>query len=246
MNLPKTIHYCWFGGKPLPASARKCIASWRRYLPDYEIKEWNESNFDVNIIPYTREAYEAKKYAFVSDYARFWILYRYGGLYFDVDVEAISSFDDIVAQGPFMGFEVDGGIGRDSMAVAPGLGLGVNPGLGLMKEMLDLYATLHFRLPDGTLNLHTVVEYTTDVLRQHGLQDIAGIQDVAGVRIYPTAYFCPVSVADGKLRLSVETHSIHHYAQSWQSPLRKYGRKVAIRLGGKNFKDKLKRWIYGK
>ena len=80
--IPKVIHYCWFGGNPLPKSAQKCIASWRKYLPDYEIKEWNESNFDVNIIPYTAEAYKAKKYAFVSDYARFWILYKYGGLYF--------------------------------------------------------------------------------------------------------------------------------------------------------------------
>ena len=82
--IPKVIHYCWFGRNPLPKSAQKCIASWRKYLPDYEIKEWNESNFDVNIIPYTAEAYKAKKYAFVSDYARFWILYKYGGLYFDM------------------------------------------------------------------------------------------------------------------------------------------------------------------
>ena len=85
--IPKIIHYCWFGGNPLPVSAKKCIASWRKFLPDYEIKEWNESNFDVNSIPYTAEAYKAKKYAFVSDYARFYILYKYGGLYFDTDVE---------------------------------------------------------------------------------------------------------------------------------------------------------------
>ena len=103
--IPKVIHYCWFGGNPLPASAKKCIASWRKYLPDYEIKEWNESNFDVNIIPYTAEAYKAKKYAFVSDYARFWILYKYGGLYFDTDVEVIKNMDDIIAKGAFMGCE---------------------------------------------------------------------------------------------------------------------------------------------
>ena len=87
--IPHVIHYCWFGGKPLPKLAVDCIASWRKYLPGYEIKEWNESNFDVNIIPYTSEAYAAKKYAFVSDYARFWILYHYGGVYFDTDVEVI-------------------------------------------------------------------------------------------------------------------------------------------------------------
>ena len=103
--IPKIIHYCWFGRNPLPPLAEKCIASWREFLPDYEIKEWNEDNFDVNIIPYTADAYNAKKYAFVSDYARFWILYKYGGLYFDTDVEVIKSMDDIVERGPFMGCE---------------------------------------------------------------------------------------------------------------------------------------------
>ena len=102
--IPQTIHYCWFGGNPLPESAQKCIASWRRYFPDWEIKEWNESNFDVDSIPYTTQAYRAKKYAFVSDYARFKILYEHGGVYFDTDVEVIKSFNDILGWGPFMGF----------------------------------------------------------------------------------------------------------------------------------------------
>ena len=103
--IPKIIHYCWFGRNPLPESAIKCINSWKKFFPDYEIKEWNEDNFDVNIIPYTAEAYEAKKYAFVSDYARFWILYHFGGIYFDTDVEVIKPFDDILERGPFMGRE---------------------------------------------------------------------------------------------------------------------------------------------
>lgn len=103
--IPKVIHYCWFGGNPLPEDAKKCIASWKKYLPDYEIKEWNESNFDVNCCPYVKEAYEAKKYAFVSDYARFHVLYQEGGLYFDTDVEVIKNMDCIIAAGNFMGFE---------------------------------------------------------------------------------------------------------------------------------------------
>lgn len=107
--IPKIIHYCWFGRNPLPELAQKCIASWKKYLPDYEIKEWNEDNFDVNIIPYTAEAYAQKKYAFVSDYARFWILHKYGGIYFDTDVEVIRPIDDIIARGNFMGFETDPG-----------------------------------------------------------------------------------------------------------------------------------------
>lgn len=103
--IPKIIHYCWFGRGEKPALAKNCIASWRKFFPGYEIREWNEDNFDVNIIPYTAEAYTCKKYAFVSDYARFWVLYKYGGLYFDTDVEVIRPMDDIVARGPFMGIE---------------------------------------------------------------------------------------------------------------------------------------------
>lgn len=103
--IPKIIHYCWFGGNPLPDSAMKCIASWKKFLPDYEIKEWNESNFDVNMIPYVKEAYQVKKYAFVSDFARFYILYKYGGLYFDTDVEIVKPLDSIISKGAFMGCE---------------------------------------------------------------------------------------------------------------------------------------------
>ena len=148
--IPKKIHYCWFGRNPLPPLALKCIESWKRYLPDYEIKEWNEDNFDVNMIPYTKEAYEAKKYAFVSDYARYWILYQYGGLYFDTDVEIIKNMDDIIARGPFMGCENEANLGATSTEL--GLGLGCNPGLLFYKEMLDLYGTLHFVNPNGSYN----------------------------------------------------------------------------------------------
>ena len=128
--IPKVIHYCWFGRNPLPESAVKCIDSWRKFMPDYEIKEWNEDNFDVNAIPYTAEAYQMKKYAFVSDYARFWILYQYGGLYFDTDVELIKPIDDIVEKGPFMGIE-------ETCKIIPVNLVGyplVNPGLGISVE----------------------------------------------------------------------------------------------------------------
>lgn len=138
--IPKIIHYCWFGRGSLPELAQKCIASWKKYLPDYEIKEWNEDNFDVNIIPYTAEAYAQKKYAFVSDYARFWILYKYGGIYFDTDVEVIRSIDDIIAKGNFMGFETNPNSQKSGDAseasVNPGLGMGVAPGLGIINHML--------------------------------------------------------------------------------------------------------------
>lgn len=227
--IPKVIHYCWFGHNPLPKSARKCIASWRKYLPDYEIKEWNEDNFDVNIIPYTKEAYEAKKYAFVSDYARFWILYHHGGIYFDTDVEVIRSMDEIIARGPFMGREAgayikdicDVGVlysgSGTGLGVAPGLGLGASSGHGLYKELLDVYANLNFRNNDGTLNTKTIVSYTTEVLLKHGLNENNDEpQVVSGVWIYPSDVFCPMDHTQAnKLNITNRTVSIHLYDCSW-------------------------------
>lgn len=217
--IPKVIHYCWFGRNPLPPLARKCIASWKKYLPDYEIKEWNEDNFDINVIPYTKEAYEAKKYAFVSDYARFWILYNYGGLYFDTDVEVIRSLDDIIAKGAFMGLERDYEIRTTGLGIEcnPGLGLGCNPGLDMYKKILDFYATLHFRLPDGSLNLTTIVHYTTEYLRQDGLKDVPGIQKVGNIYVYPSEYFCPYNIVTKRKHITKNTRTIHHYMASWQN-----------------------------
>lgn len=228
-KIPKIIHYCWFGGTPLPELAEKCIASWRKYLPDYEIMRWDESNFDVKIIPYTAEAYKAKKYAFVSDYARFWILYHYGGIYFDTDVEVIKSLDDIIAAGAFMGCEnaYDKDATPQSLCVAPGLGLGVGPGLEFYKEILDKYSTLHFLCPGGSYNMTTVVVYVTELFCTYGLKNTSEIQTIADINIYPSRYFSPKSYDDGKIYLSEDTRSIHHFAMSWLSP---YGKvKVAIR-----------------
>ena len=158
--IPKIIHYCWFGRNTLSPLAIKCIESWKKYFPDYEIKEWNEANFDVNIIPYTQEAYEAKKYAFVSDYARFWILYHYGGLYFDTDVEIIRSMNVIIEKGSFMGCENNDKEGKNlfqKLGVNPGLGMGSIPYHPFYKEMLDLYVSEHFKNNKGVLNLKNII-----------------------------------------------------------------------------------------
>lgn len=231
--IPKIIHYCWFGRNPLPESAIKCINSWRTFFPDYEIKEWNEDNFDVNIIPYTKEAYETRKYAFVSDYARMWILYHYGGLYFDTDVEVIKSMDDIVERGPFMGIEVEATNGVHPL-VAPGLGLGVNPGLGLYKEILDYYAPLHFLCADGSLNQVTIVKHVTNVLVNNGLKQTNELQQVAGVWIYPVDYFNPLDSLTGKISISDSTRTIHWYMGSWSDKPNWYKRlsQMSHRLFG--------------
>jgi hypothetical protein len=218
----------------MPASAYRCIESWKKFLPDYEIRLWNEDNFDVHINRYTSEAYAARKYAFVSDYARFWVLYRYGGLYFDTDVEVIKPIDDIIARGPFMGCErsasavteaqklgVAPGLGLGvnpglGLGVNPGLGLGVNPGLGLYDELLKYYDTLAFLHPDGTPNTQeTVVTITTRLLCQHGLRLTSEVQQCAGVWIYPNTYFSPKNIDTKVLTITPDTRSIHHYDATW-------------------------------
>ena len=229
--IPKIIHYCWFGHNPLPELAKRCIASWHKYLPDYEIREWNEDNFDVDIIPYTSEAYKAKKYAFVSDYARFWILYNHGGIYFDTDVEVIRPMDDIIARGSFMGCENYSGDKGGMIGVAPGLGLGANSGLDLYRELLDVYSNLSFYNQDGSQNIVTIVKYTTDILIRHGLKNINEIQEIASVLIYPAEYFCPKSNVNGELTITPQTVSIHHYQSSWASPQYKIRKYLRQKLG---------------
>lgn len=245
VTIPKIIHYCWFGGNPLPELALKCIVSWRKFLPDYEIREWNESNFDVDMIPYTREAYAVGKYAFVSDYARFWILYRHGGLYFDTDVEVIRPLDDIVAEGPFMGCENDAESGSkpDELGVNPGLGLGATPGLGLYKDLLDMYARLHFVNDDKSLRLKTVVEYTTELLVERGLDNTSEIQFVDGIYIYPREYFSPKSIRTGILTLTRNTRSIHHYAASWCGPVYKIKRFFYERIAANGILFKIYKYL---
>lgn len=213
--IPKIIHYCWFGGNPLPPLAEKCIASWKKFLPDYEIKEWNEHNFDVNLIPYTAEAYQAKKYAFVSDYARFWILYHYGGLYFDTDVEVIKPMGSIIAKGAFMGCEQDSKPGIE-LTVAPGLGLAVESKHEIYKAILEEYDSFHFLNEDGSNNDKTVVEYVTEILKRHGLKNMPGIQQIEGVKIYPSEYFCPRDTVTKRLHITNNTYTIHHYMASWK------------------------------
>ena len=243
--IPKVIHYCWFGGNPLPAFAVKCIDSWRTYMPDYEIKEWNESNFDVNIIPYTKEAYEAKKYAFVSDYARFWILHNYGGIYFDTDVEVIRPLDKIIERGAFMGCEIDG---QDphygDIAINPGLGLAIEAGHQVSNAILERYANHRFLNEDGSHNTtYAIVKLTTDILKTFGLENISGIQHVAGIYIYPKCYFNPFDDATGRLNKTQNTYTIHWFSKTWLNinPMRQWLSRIAHRVFGVKGTTQLRR-----
>ena len=229
--IPKVIHYCWFGRNPLPKMAVKCISSWRKFLPDYEIKEWNEDNFDVNIIPYTRDAYADGKYAFVSDYARFWILYHYGGVYFDTDVEVIKQLDDIISRGPFMGLEIPG----DDCKIAPGLGLAVESGNPIYETILKGFEKLNYHLPNGSRNPYTMIPMVTDIMKSKGLNGFDCVQHVEGIYIYAPDYFNPLDDATGRLRKTENTRTIHWFMKSWmpqKSSFILYGKRMMRRLLG--------------
>ena len=219
--IPKIIHYCWFGKKPLTEEAKKCIESWKKYCPDFEIIEWNESNYDITKNKYMESAYKEKKWAFVSDYARVDIIYQYGGIYLDTDVELISSIDDLLSVEMFCGWE-----SRDVLldkknipyenSVAFGLGFGSVKGHEVLKGILELYENLNFYNEDGTMNLVASPKYQTEVLKNWKLDDSKRTyQELEGVRVYPEDWFCPKSSMTGKITITDNTRSIHHFSMSW-------------------------------
>jgi len=199
----------------LPTLALKCIASWKKFLPKHEIILWNEDNFNVEQIAYTQQAYRCKRYAFVSDYVRFWAVFNYGGIYFDTDVEVIKSIDQILAKGPFMGCENFNGT-----LVAPGLGFACSPGHVILKAILEYYALAKYLSEDGSEDMKTVVNITTDVLAKFGYKANAQITNVEGINIYPKEYFCPDRIFGFSYRITNKTHTIHHFQGSWM-PVRK-------------------------
>lgn len=199
----------------MPDDALKCLESWKRFFPDWEIVRWDEDNFDVRCNRYVREAYEARKYAFVSDFARFWILHRHGGVYFDTDVEVIQPMADIISRGPFMGYEQDPD-GVQVGKVAAGLGLGAPAGMEVYRRVVEYYDGLSFLDQGGNIYPVTVVEHVTrGVLVPMGLTPQPGIQQLAGVYIYPAEYFNPKDSTTGIIRTTGNTRTIHHYSASW-------------------------------
>lgn len=204
--IPKKIHYCWFGRGEKSDKAKKCIASWHRLCPDYEIIEWNEDNFDIHMNPYTEMCYAERKFAFLSDYARLWILEREGGLYFDVDVEVIRSFDPLLTHEAFFGFE-------NNEYVASGLGFGTEAGHPVVRAMLTAYDPLL----DGVHGTVGCPILNTQALDTFGLVKNGQTQEVGGAVIYPADYFNPYDDILGKLRKTRNTYSIHWFAKSWMS-----------------------------
>lgn len=206
--IPKTIHYCWFGKKPMPANNRECIESWKKYCPDYRIIEWTEDNYDISKNQYMEQAYEYKKWAFVSDFARMDILYRYGGIYFDTDVELVQNIDDLLYQEGFMGFE-------GTEVVNAGLGVGAVQGLSIIKGILSCYSDLNFVNADGTLNMVACPVIHTEYLKKRGLVLNGEYQRVGDLTIYPEKVLTGKNFWTRRIRLLPYTKAIHHYEGSW-------------------------------
>ena len=243
--IPKIIHYCWFGGKDLPESVQKCIDSWKKFAPDYELKLWNESNYDVNQLAYTKEAYEAGKYAFVTDVVRLDVVAQHGGIYLDTDVELIKPMDQLLLNEAGMAFEQKG-------RVATGLGFGAVKNHPVILENLEAYKDRHFMV-NGVMDTTTCVTITMDTLKE--LVEPIGIPlndidktlmiDELNLTLLATQVMCPYSLETGKLTITPNTISIHHYDATWKphkDHLLKFKIKARRFIGDKRY-EKLKAFL---
>lgn len=211
--IPKKIHYCWYGGKELPELALHCIESWKKYCPDYEIIRWDETNTDLNENDYIREAYEAKKWAFITDYVRLKALHTYGGVYMDTDVELVAPIDGFLKYGAFSGFENNTQIPTGIMAASEG-----HPFFG---ELLSYYDGRHFVKDDGSFDCTTNVQTITDIALRNGFRPDNTFQEVCGMAFFPRDYFCPKDHSTGIINRTENTVCIHHFDGSWHTDLEK-------------------------
>ena len=206
-NIPKVIHYCWFGKAPLSELAMRCIASWKQYCPDYKIVEWNEENFDVNTNIYVKEAYDERGWAFVSDYVRLYVLFNYGGVYLDTDVELLKSLDSLLTNKGVLGFEAEKRIQTGVMASVIGN--------SIFKEFLDDYRNINFKKSDGSCDLTSNVARVTNICKKHGFLLNNTLQEVDDLILLPIEYLCPKNWETLEVNITENTLCIHHFDGSW-------------------------------
>lgn len=247
--IPKKIHYIWLGGNPLPDMVLKCMESWKKFCPDYEIVRWDESNLNIDINKYCRQAYDNKKYAFASDVLRYYVVHEHGGIYLDVDVELLKPLDDLLNQKAFMGFEMG-----DTLYVNPGLILGAEPQNKVLSEILNNYNNDSFITENGTISYETVCTKTTNHLVEHyGLKIENNIQYLENVTIYSTEYFCPLHACTKEnIYQTKNTYSKHLYLASWVpkqslwTRFKNFCKRALKKLIGKKNYAKLKQKVKGK
>ena len=230
--MEKVIHYCWFGRGEKPELVKKCIASWQKFCPDYEIIEWNEDNFDIRSCKFVEEAYSDRNFAFVSDYVRAYVLYSQGGIYMDTDVEILASLDRFLDDKVFLGFEEGNFVGTCVM--------GVEKGHELMKMYLDHYENAVYFNPDGTKYKDTNVVLLTKLLEEKGLELNGKKQTVGDITVYPRTVFSPYDYINGINYITEDSAAIHHFAQLWL-PKRvrlktEIKKKIVKFIGGENLK----------
>lgn len=206
--IPKIIHFFWFGDKELPDRDKKNIETWKKYCPDYEIKLWNEKNYKIPDIQYVQDAYKRQKWGHVSDYARLDVLYQYGGIYFDTDVEVVKNLNPLLNLKGFIGFE-------NGINVNTGQGVGAEPGNSVIKGMMDAYHERKFLKEDNTCDLTPCPEINTEYLKTLGLKQNDKRQRIKDMEIFPTEYFCPKHILTGVISVTENTYSIHHFNGSW-------------------------------
>lgn len=216
-TIPKIIHYCWFGNNKKPEVVKKCIDSWKKYCPNYEIKEWNESNFDISINQYTEQAYKLKKYAFVTDFARLWIVYNYGGIYLDTDVELIKNIDEILNYDSFFASE-------DNIHISTGLGFGSKRNSELIKNMMNDYMKLSFIDKSGNIDKTTCPIRNTNTIENY-LRTKVNFDSKKIINktcFFPKEYFCPLDYETKKMNITENTYSIHWFNGSWLTKFEKF------------------------
>jgi mannosyltransferase OCH1-like enzyme len=215
-KIPKLVHYCWFGHNEKPKIVKECLSSWRKFLPDFKMMEWNEENFNFSNCQFATQAYQAKKYAFVADYSRSCVLYEYGGLYMDTDMEVLREFEDSFLMDDF--FAGSEKIGSISAGI-----IGVSPQHNLIKEIKDYYERVQFLKADGTLDITPIPYIITSFSRPLGFKDANEHQFLQnGVHIYPVDYFYPKNFETNVLTITENTYTNHHFAGSWVSPKEKF------------------------
>ena len=229
-EIPKIIHYCWFGNSEKPEIVKRCINSWRENLKGYQIKEWNEETFDLNANSFVKQAYDNKKFAFVSDYVRVYALYNYGGIYLDTDVEVIKNFDIYLDNESFWGFEAGNYIATSTIGAARGN--------KLIKEFLDSYKEKNFINEDGSYNTTTNVKIVSEIFKNLGIKLNGEYQKIENIgSVYPIEVFSPYDYRYYEDLRNEDTVCIHHYYKSWLSSSEKIKQKLKkfiIKLVGVN------------
>ena len=221
--IPKIIHYCWFGGAKYPDVVKKCLASWKKFCPDYELMLWNESNYDVTLNDYCKEAFENKKWAFVSDYARLDILYRFGGFYLDTDVELVKSLDGLRKLSCF--------VASDGTGINTGLGCGAEKNNPMIKEMKDLYSNKKFTVA-GKCDMTPCTKMNSKIFIENGYKpNTTSIEVIKGVTILPYDFFSPIRGSQAELKITPNTHGIHLGSRLWETGLTRLKAYFRIKLG---------------